>query len=468
MANENMEAIQTTSVGSGGASQIVFNSIPQTYTDLYIICSSRSTYGAVTDSFTVRFNGDTGTNYDYRGMRLGNGSAAISYNKTTYGVDNNFYMIDTLTGATNTSNTFSNVIIHIPNYTSSNQKSLLMEGASEGDSTTTDRSVRGQFSGKWNNTAAITAVRLAPFNGNFTQYSTATLYGNVKYTGETGGKATGGIVTSDSNYWYHTFTSSGIFTPTESLSNVDYLVVAGGGGSGYQISGGGGAGGVRCTVGATGGGGSLPAKVSFTNATPYTILVGAGGAVGTSGVGTSGSSSYISGSGFSTISCTGGGGSGHYDSADAALSGGSGGGGAATAGGTTRTGGAGTANEGFAGGNGTNIGSPPYQAGSGGGAGEAGRNSNNASGAGGNGIQTSISGTATYYGGGGGAASYNPPKGHAGGLGGGGAGNSSTNNQEGTNGVANTGGGGGGNGIPGAGNAVGSGGSGIVILRIAK
>jgi len=468
MANENITAIQTTTVPSGGASAITFSSIPQTYTDLYIVCSLRSTYNSVTDSFTLRLNGDSGNNYNYRGMRLGNGGSAGTYAQGTYGITEQFFMVDTLTSANNTASTFSNIIIHIPNYTSSNQKAILMEGASEGNSTTTDRSVRGQFAGKWNNTSAITTVRVAGYNGNLVEYSTATLYGMTKYTGETGGKATGGIVTSDNNYWYHTFSSSGTFTPTESLSNVDYLVVAGGGGSGYQISGGGGAGGVRCTVGATGGGGSLPAKVSFTNATPYTILIGAGGAVGTTGRGTSGSTSSITGSGFSTISCTGGGGSGHYDSADAAFSGGSGGGGAATAGGSTRTGGAGTADEGFAGGNGTNIGAPPYQAGSGGGAGEAGRNSNNASGAGGNGIQTSINGTATYYGGGGGAASYNPPKGHAGGLGGGGAGNSSTNNQEGTNGVANTGGGGGGNGIPGSNNAVGSGGSGIVILRYAK
>jgi hypothetical protein len=454
--NPNMVAIQTVTVGSGGSSTIDFQNIPQTYTDLVIYLSTRQT----TSSFQgerLYFN-NTDSNLQTRYV-LGNGSGTQSASTST----GYFGSI----GGTNTpSNSFANTIIYISKYSSTSiYKSYIAENVAPANAT---MAYQGFTSGVWNSTSAITRVTLFPDGGGiYAQFSSATLYGVTAYVGETGGKAIGGTVTSDANYWYHTFTTSGMFTPTQSLSNVDYLVVAGGGGSGYQISGGGGAGGVRCTIDATGGGGSLPAKASFSSGVNYSILVGAGGSVGTSGVGSRGGSSSISGSGFTTISCTGGGGSGWYDSADASGSGGSGAGGAATAGGSTRTGGTNTANEGYAGGNGTNVGSPPYKAGSGGGAGAAGKNSSDGSGTGGNGIQTSISGVSTYYGGGGGAGSYNSSSSWAGGLGGGGAGNSQ-NSGTGNNATSNTGGGGGGNGIPGANNAVGSGGSGIVIIRYAK
>ena len=61
-------------------------------------------------------------------------------------------------------------------------------------------------------------------------------------------KATGGTVTSDSTYWYHTFTSNGTFVPNQSLS-VEYLIVAGGGGGGgTQLASGVGTGGDRKSV----------------------------------------------------------------------------------------------------------------------------------------------------------------------------------------------------------------------------
>ena len=85
-------------------------------------------------------------------------------------------------------------------------------------------------------------------------------------------------------------------------------------------------------------------------------------------------------------------------------------------------------------------------------------------GAGGNGLQSSISGTATYYGGGGGGGLYSTGTPGAGGLGGGGAGVTG-GSTPGVAGTANTGGGGGGTDYPG-GNS-GAGGSGIVIIRYA-
>ena len=59
---------------------------------------------------------------------------------------------------------------------------------------------------------------------------------------------TGGTLTSDSTYYYRTFTASGTLSVTGLALNADILTIAGGGGSGggfqYYGVGGGGAGGL--------------------------------------------------------------------------------------------------------------------------------------------------------------------------------------------------------------------------------
>ena len=101
---------------------------------------------------------------------------------------------------------------------------------------------------------------------------------------------------------------------TDSTFDVSYLVVAGGGGGGYAYGGGGGAGGYRTNYGGT--------ALGISEATNYTVTVGAGGAAATqSGQKFSGFNSV-----FSTITSAGGGGGGTDASIDGA-DGGSGGGG---------------------------------------------------------------------------------------------------------------------------------------------
>jgi hypothetical protein len=95
-------------------------------------------------------------------------------------------------------------------------------------------------------------------------------------------KATGGDVTHYTNsagtdYAIHTFTKSGLFTPTSSF-NVEYLIIAGGGGGGTQSGAGGGAGGYRSNVsGQQSGGGAVDTSTLSLSAQAYTIIVGAGG-----------------------------------------------------------------------------------------------------------------------------------------------------------------------------------------------
>lgn len=234
--------------------------------------------------------------------------------------------------------------------------------------------------------------------------------------------------------------------------NVEYLVVAGGGAGGSDGGGGGGAGGYRSSVAgeSSGGGASAESALTLSPGTNYTVTIGAGGSAPATRYvqGSSGSNSV-----FHSITSTGGGlGGTDYSSYGDGATGGSGGGG----GQLNHSGGSGTANQGYAGAD-----APSSEGGGGGGAGEAG-NTDGAS-YGGDGVQTSIDGTPTYYAGGGGGGDGGSGPSTPGGDGGGGTG-SSRNAEDNTAGATNTGGGGGGGGESGARTGA-AGGSGIVILR---
>lgn len=254
------------------------------------------------------------------------------------------------------------------------------------------------------------------------------------------------------------FTTSTRPTPLTSTVTVDYLVVAGGGGTyaggGANYIGGGGAGGLRTSYGSTSGGGAVAEpSISLSTAKSYAITVGPASLDGEDSV-------------FGSITSLGGGRSGATASTAAGSSGGSGGGASGDA--YNAAGGSGTANQGYSGGNSgpsCSGGSCRYPGGGGGGAASAGANATTTTaGNGGNGLEVNIiGGTGNYYAGGGGGSSYLSGAG-TGGLGGGGNGSARLSGSEVVNnGATNTGGGGGGGLIALSTPALG--GSGIVILR---
>jgi len=284
--------------------------------------------------------------------------------------------------------------------------------------------------------------------------------------------ATGGTVITSGNFKTHVFTGPGTFcvsavgNPAGS-DTVDYVVVAGGGGTNRDRDAGGGAGGFRLSNSV----GCVPAPTMSplanstglpVSATGYPITVGGGGAAVGPGASNPGSNSV-----FSSITSTAGGGS--------KQTGGSGGGGYCGASGAAGNTPPVSPPQGNPGGN-----SQPLIAGGGGGAGAAGQNAPpNVGGAGGSGsflADTFIGPTAPSYGatgpvsstryfaGGGGGAAYPSGPGGVGGAGGGGAGAAGAT--VGTPGTTNTGGGAGGSGANGgvAPNGA-SGGSGIVMIR---
>jgi hypothetical protein len=160
--------IASATVGSGGAANIDFTSIPNTYTDICIKLSLRST--TTGDWCALAINGSSAS-FSTRAIR-GNGSSVDTFTETA----NNFSIYMNASGTT--ANTFSNTEIYIPEYAGSRAKSLIIDTVQEGNTTTAYSLIQGIL---WNETSAINQFTITPRAGaTFAQYSTATLYGIKK------------------------------------------------------------------------------------------------------------------------------------------------------------------------------------------------------------------------------------------------------------------------------------------------
>jgi len=296
--------------------------------------------------------------------------------------------------------------------------------------------------------------------GSFTALNPADATSPITITSLTGGTAYYVKLKAVNNGGAGAESSAVSFTTLASTFTTDYLVVAGGGAGAAWQGGGGGGGGLRSTVTATGGGGPLESALSLAISTNYTVTVGAGG-VGAVHSGQHSKAASGQNSVFHTITSLGGGGGSTYGNSGGSsqgVAGGSGGGGGSSSGNySSLAGGAGTANQGYAGG--SAFSPAPHGGGGGGGAGGTGGNaSSNLGGLGGAGVESNITGSSVNIGGGGtGSRNTTTP------TGGGGAGVGVGAGQNAPSGTVNTGGGGGGE--EGGGYAGGSGGSGVVVLR---
>ena len=181
MANPTMTLIGSPiTVGSGGASSVTFSSIPATYTDLVVKMSTRSNYATSADTPPIfaRFNSDSGANYSSRALTYQDAAGGRSATNP-YFVTSAFYAgMSNATGPT--ANTFNNAEFYVPNYTSSNAKSVSTDAVSENNSSTDYTFCLNLVACLWTGTAAITSITL--FCGptsqyNFVQYSTFYLYG---------------------------------------------------------------------------------------------------------------------------------------------------------------------------------------------------------------------------------------------------------------------------------------------------
>ena len=163
MANTFLK-IASVSLASSQAN-IEFTSIPSIYTDLCAVFSLRTTAGDFPSGF-FQLNGST-TGFTTRNL-WGSGSSAVS--------DTTARWLGYLDGNAQTASTFASLQLYIPNYTSSNHKSVSAETVAETNATAAYMNMAAHI---WANTAAINSLTVTS-SSNFAQYSTATLYGISK------------------------------------------------------------------------------------------------------------------------------------------------------------------------------------------------------------------------------------------------------------------------------------------------
>lgn len=167
-----MQAIYTQTVGSGGAGEINFLNIPQTYTDLKIVVSARSPYSTNPRIYMgMQFNGVTTSIYNNKVISGGGNSVSTGNNYT----GNTEFYIGEVNSSTSLANSYSTTTVDIPNYTAGYIKNMT-------SSTVYGNNIQEAFqvlcAGIFINPAPITSVRFYIGGGNtLSQHSTATLYG---------------------------------------------------------------------------------------------------------------------------------------------------------------------------------------------------------------------------------------------------------------------------------------------------
>jgi len=160
-----MQLIETVEVGSGGAASIEFTSIPQDGLVLLCVYSIRHD-GSENEALNLTFNNSTNYNYVFL---TGDGSSASSLAGT--GATNGFAGYVNWSGST--TNTFGNAQVLVPNYAGSNTKSYSVDAVSENNATNARAGIQAN---SWNNTSAITSLKLFRTSRTLQQYSTASLY----------------------------------------------------------------------------------------------------------------------------------------------------------------------------------------------------------------------------------------------------------------------------------------------------
>jgi hypothetical protein len=159
--------IETVEVASP-VSSITFSGIPQGYTDLKLVLSSRSNYGNNFGNPRITINSDTSTSsFGRRSIYAesgGTGSEVGSETRIIGVIPDNA-----------TANVFGSLELYIPNYAGSAYKSYFADSVTENNATSALITLAAS---SFTVTSAITSIAIVDEGSRtFQQYTTATLYG---------------------------------------------------------------------------------------------------------------------------------------------------------------------------------------------------------------------------------------------------------------------------------------------------
>jgi hypothetical protein len=159
-AGSTYSQIATTTLGSAAASY-TFSNIPQTYTNLVLVCNVQTTTNQ--DALRAQFNSDIATNYSMTQLFS---STAVGSNRQS-----NQTGVRISNGAPNSGSEFATSTTHIFNYYNTTTFKTILSRANS-------NYITCEQVGLWRSTAAITSIKIYPENaGNLFTGSVLTLYG---------------------------------------------------------------------------------------------------------------------------------------------------------------------------------------------------------------------------------------------------------------------------------------------------
>jgi hypothetical protein len=142
------------------SSSVIFNNIPQTYTDLILVC----TYSfSGTTNILGQWNGDTGNNYSYTYLE-GYTTVATSGRGSNTNIANLGY---------SNANQLSNAIIHFMNYSNATTHKTVLNRQNQ----TGTNTYLSMTTNLWRSTNPITLINIFCNTGTMAAGSTFNLYG---------------------------------------------------------------------------------------------------------------------------------------------------------------------------------------------------------------------------------------------------------------------------------------------------
>jgi len=170
------ESIATVTVGSGGAANVEFTSIPSTYTHLQIRALAKTDRGTYSnDGINITFNSDSGSNYSYHELTADGTNVSAGS-----GATQSYIFLQGLAATTGSTSTFGVTVIDILDYANTNKYKTVrgLTGFDNNSGSTNQAGYISFGSGNWRNTNAITSITLDQrSSSNFLQYSHFALYG---------------------------------------------------------------------------------------------------------------------------------------------------------------------------------------------------------------------------------------------------------------------------------------------------
>jgi hypothetical protein len=146
--------IQKVEVTGSNSSEIVLNSIPNTYNDLVVISSLKCTRATTTTQTTIRFNNSSSAQYYWRALSGGaSGNMSIFYRLA----QDSFGSMGYATGTSR--DHFGITTTYISDYANGRTTNWISQAADSGlDSALT--------AGFWNNTSNISSIVIGEYNGS--------------------------------------------------------------------------------------------------------------------------------------------------------------------------------------------------------------------------------------------------------------------------------------------------------------